>query len=140
MYGHILVPMDGSGQAERALDSAIGLAKALSPAARLSVIHVQPVIALNEPTGSMDLEGALESEDRQILAAATAKLEGTGLSFETFYVHGDPSKVICKAAKEKSADLIIMGSRGVSFISELLLGSVSHSVAQHAPCAVMLVK
>ncbi|MDQ0495269.1 universal stress protein [Paenibacillus brasilensis] len=54
--------------------------------------------------------------------------------------HGDPASVICESANQEKVDLIIIGTRGKGLVSEMILGSVSHHVIQHAPCPVLTVK
>lgn len=53
---------------------------------------------------------------------------------------GSAARCILEAARETNADLIVLGTRGLSSIAELLQGSVSHKVTQLAPCAVTLVR
>lgn len=54
-------------------------------------------------------------------------------------IQGTPGRSICEAAAAWPADLIVMGRRHQSVISELFMGSVSSYVLHHAPCAVMVV-
>lgn len=136
MYKRILVPTDGSKQAGRALEHAIALAK---DGARLSVLHVDPSVALNE-VSMIDVSRVLEAETHEIMDAAIAKLKEADVDFEALIGSGYPATVISKIANEREFDLIVMGSRGVGLMSEILLGSVSHSVAQHARCPVLIVK
>lgn len=56
------------------------------------------------------------------------------------YHVGEPRQEICAIAKTWEADLIILGRRGLSGISEVLLGSVSSYVLHHAPCSVMVIQ
>ena len=63
-----------------------------------------------------------------------------GITVETILEEGDPPKVILDTAKKFSANIIVIGSRGLSQIKELLLGSVSHSVTKHADIPVLVVK
>lgn len=56
------------------------------------------------------------------------------------YKIGDPGKSICQTAANWKADLIVIGRRGRSGISELFLGSVSNYVVHHAPCSVLIVQ
>ncbi|MWV43842.1 universal stress protein [Paenibacillus sp. HJL G12] len=140
MYNRILVPVDGSSHADRALEAAVSLIQCLKNQPELAVLHVNPSITINEPPVGVDLEERIREEGEKILAPATASLTKLGVSYETFSKTGDPSTVICNTAEEQHADLIIMGSRGIGLMSELLIGSVSHSVVQHAHCPVMIVR
>jgi nucleotide-binding universal stress UspA family protein len=55
-------------------------------------------------------------------------------------IFGDPRSVIVDQAEEWSADLIVIGSRGLTSLKRLLLGSVAQSVINHAPCSVAVVR
>ncbi|MEC0369032.1 universal stress protein [Paenibacillus chibensis] len=140
MYNRILVPVDGSTHAERALEAAVTLIQSLKNAPALAVLHVNPSVSINEPPVGVDLGERIREEGEKILAPATEALTRSGIAYETFSKTGDPASVICQAAEEQHADLIIMGSRGIGLMSELLIGSVSHSVVQHAHCPVMIVR
>ena len=65
---------------------------------------------------------------------------GEVTEIETRLVSGDPTDQIIKAAEESEADLVVMGSRGLSDLKGLLLGSVSHKVASLAACTCITVK
>ncbi|MDR9857442.1 universal stress protein [Paenibacillus sp. VCA1] len=140
MYNRILVPVDGSDHSRRALEAAANLIRNLKNVPDLAVLHVNPSISINEPPVGVDLEEHIREEGKKILVPATASLAKMGIDFETYTKTGDPASVICKTAEEQHADLIIMGSRGIGLMSELLIGSVSHSVVQHAHCPVMIVR
>ncbi|GIP27707.1 universal stress protein YxiE [Paenibacillus sp. J23TS9] len=140
MYNRILVPVDGSTHAQRALDAAVALIQSLKNEPELAVLHVNPSISINEPPVGIDLEERIREEGEKILAPATEALSKLGVSYQTFSKTGDPSSAICKTAEEQHVDLIIMGSRGIGLMSELLIGSVSHGVVQHAHCPVMIVR
>ena len=68
----------------------------------------------------------------------TAKAEGIDSEYD--YYLGEPGKQICAKAKEWDADLIVLGRRGRSGLSEILLGSVSNYVIHHAHCSVLIVQ
>ncbi|MBP1965416.1 universal stress protein [Paenibacillus aceris] len=140
MYNHILVPIDGSVQSDQALDHAIMLAKHISPQARVTALHVNQLLTLNEPPISVPLSDILEEEGRKIIEPASAKLSASGLIFDCATWTGDPSTVICHKADADGHDLIVMGSRGAGLMSEILLGSVSHSVVKHVQCPVLIIK
>jgi nucleotide-binding universal stress UspA family protein len=104
------------------------------------VLHVNPAFLVNEPPAGVDLGEITEREGREILEPATANLAASDVLYDLDTRSGDPACVICRVANEEGYDLIVMGSRGIGLISEMLLGSVSHSVIQHANCPVLIVK
>jgi len=63
-----------------------------------------------------------------------------GLNIQTLVYQGRPYLSIIEAAKDKAADLIVMGALGMTELSDLLMGSVTERVVAYAPCAVMVVK
>jgi nucleotide-binding universal stress UspA family protein len=140
MYNHILVPIDGSQQSDQALDHAIKLVKHISPNARITVIHVSPLLILNEPPISVPLSETLAEEGQNIVEPAAAKLMESRIAFKSVTLTGDPSTTICHQAEIDGHDLIVMGCRGVGLMSEILLGSVSHGVIKHANCPVLIIK
>ncbi|WP_046213739.1 universal stress protein [Paenibacillus wulumuqiensis] len=139
-YERILVAVDGSEHAQRALEHAVQLAKGLQIAPRLTVLHVNPVMMVAEPPLGVDVDERLDEEGHAMTEPYRTYLDTTGVQYEVRYHTGDPATVICDTANEEQMDLIIMGTRGKSAVSELFLGSVSHKVIQHAHCPVMTVK
>ncbi len=71
---------------------------------------------------------------------AKSYLEAHELEIEYTVLEGDPREVILDYAKEVEADLIVMGAYGHSRVRELLLGSTTHYVLNHAPCPVLLAR
>ncbi|MGD0425066.1 MAG: universal stress protein [Candidatus Bathyarchaeia archaeon] len=153
----ILVPVDGSTQAERALDYAIFLAKACG--ASLGAVHVvqppttwpvSPGWSLPTPASYnlvhderqtyRNMIEVIEANGKGILAKAEAKVKAAGLTVEKIMESGHPADRIVQVASDKGYDLIVIGSRGNSGIKEMLLGSVSHHVCQHAKCSVLIAR
>ena len=146
----ILHPTDGSPDAKRALDLACDLAR--DHAARLLILHAQRQHGLEampeEMKGYERLEHVrvteadlLHEAARTIVETAAREARDRGLAdVDTLVVEGDPSRAILDTAKQKKADLIVMGSRGLGDLKGLLLGSVSHKVAQSAPCSCLTVR
>ncbi|MBE0338063.1 universal stress protein [Paenibacillus sp. 23TSA30-6] len=139
-YKHILVAIDGSEQAMKALETAKALSKQLQGEPRLTILHVNPALSMNEPPVGVDVDERIEEEGRHILEPASDFLKDEGISYRMLAGHGDPASIICKSAEQEQVDLIIMGTRGKGLVSEMILGSVSHHVIQHAPCPVLTVK
>ncbi len=68
------------------------------------------------------------------------RAEAEGIKAEAIVDEGEPYEVIVNTAKEKNADIIVMGSHGRTGIMRLLMGSVTSRVIGHAGCSVLVVK
>jgi nucleotide-binding universal stress UspA family protein len=140
----ILVPVDFSEHSHHALDEAIELAKRFG--AEVHLIHCYQVY----PAGAVGYpyDVALpESYERAVREAATAQLSdcrakatARGVRVEQHLSVGPPSHGIVELAEKLPADLIVMGTRGLSGLKHVLLGSVAERTIRHAPCPVLTVK
>lgn len=82
-----------------------------------------------------------ETMGNHVIALANRKLSGRHINPpHAMLVDGDPAETIIKLAKEKMADAVVIGSRGMSDLKGLFLGSVSHKVNHLAPCTCITVK
>ncbi|HAC65129.1 MAG TPA: universal stress protein [Cyanothece sp. UBA12306] len=92
----------------------------------------------------VELEEKLVEESTEELKTWLQKLTNQatekGLKAAADYTYGEPGRQICSLAQEWGADLIIVGRRGRSGLSELFLGSVSNYVVHHAPCTVLIMQ
>jgi nucleotide-binding universal stress UspA family protein len=132
----ILVALDGSEHAYRALDQAISLAKVCN-----SFIYLISVLDLYPGQMSLAplLEEKLSAEIHETLEKGKEMVEKENLSCETIvHMGGMAHEFIVREAKEKGVDLIVMGSHGRTGLSKMLVGSVTERVIGHAPCAVMV--
>ena len=147
----ILVAIDGSEHAWRALDVAADVAK--QHGAQLIVLHVvpyEPMPAALRAFAEAEHISLAEEEGRdhyartlgdQLTRAAEARARGKGLSEVVGRtVEGNPADQILAEAASEGVDMIVMGSRGLSDARALFLGSVSHKVANHAACTCITVK
>ena len=147
MFHRVLVAVDGSSHAQRALDEAADLAR--SEEASLTVIAVVP-----DPSvwvlGGMgwgayvpeDVVRELEEQHtREYEAMLDAALESGAQSVqpEKVLARGRPVQGILAQVETGAHDLVVMGSRGRGEVKGLLLGSVSHSVLQLSPVPVLVV-
>jgi len=82
----------------------------------------------------------VSKDGAQILADAKAYLEAHDLSVEYTVLDGDPRDAIVDFARDRQADLLVMGAYGHSKVRELLLGSTTQHVINHAPCPVLLAR
>jgi nucleotide-binding universal stress UspA family protein len=137
----ILVAVDGSTYADNAFESAAELAKKFgSKLYAICVVHTPSMPGVDKETVRA-LAGQLQIEARLTLSRYyTLAKSKYGIDTETILAAGHPSKVIVDTAKAKDIDLIIVGSRGLSGIKGLFLGSVSHDVVRSAKQPVLVVR
>jgi nucleotide-binding universal stress UspA family protein len=137
MINTILVGYDDSDAARRALERAAYLAQALG--SKLVVTSVAPVTttATGRSIGADPVETA--GDHLAELAQARAYLDGEGLSADYIEAAGHEAASILAAARERSADMIVVGSREISVLQRLLGQSVSDAVAHGARCDVLIV-
>lgn len=135
MIKRILVATDASRQANRAVDLAADIATKYG--ASLDILHVVRQMQLPPELLRMarveKIAGReadiLEFVARQILTDAQARAKKKGAKeVRTDMASGDPATAIVKHAKRHNADLIVMGSRGLGKVKEVILGSVSRKV------------
>lgn len=145
MYQRILVPVDGSATAERALREAIKLA---SGNAKLRLVYVvEEVYPLDaEGYALVDyaaLQDAVRKTGERTLAQAAEAARRSGIAAETglLEVPGERvAGVIDGEAMNWRADLIVIGTHGRSGLNRLLLGSVAEDVVRVASVPVLLVR
>jgi nucleotide-binding universal stress UspA family protein len=145
-FRHILVPIDGSPTAEKALDEAIRLA--VFSGAKISLMYV--IDALSHVT---DFEPAthyvqqtlplLRSAGEDLLAREGEKVLAHGLQVECVLIAEAPGR-ICEHVAEQAvlgqADLIVLGSHGRRGVKRVLMGSDAEQIIRHAPVPVLVVR
>ncbi|MEB3102182.1 universal stress protein [Ferviditalea candida] len=143
VFSKILVAYDGSPAADKALETAVELAK-LNREIRIEALHVAkfPILIIGEGYISVtpDMQQKFQEEAEKIADRARAKLEAAGANHSVQMLEGEPASMIAEYARQNGFDLILIGSRGMSELKELFLGSVSHNVVQHSRIPVLVVK
>ena len=137
----IVVPVDGSDNALRAVRVAIDRARATGAA--LHLINVQPEIASGNVRMFISKElinRYCEEESQSAMASAIKLLEGKQVPFVPVARVGHPFQVIADYADPASGDEIVMGSRGMTSVGNLVMGSVATKVIHAARVPVTLVK
>ena len=145
MYQRILVPIDGSATAGRALEEAIKLAEGK---ARLRLIYVIEEIYPLDADGYAfidyaALQEAVRHTGTRALAQAAENVRQSGGISESDLLEAEGQRVatvIDEDAQKWQADLIVIGTHGRSGISRLLLGSVAEGVVRGASVPVLLVR
>ncbi len=142
-YSRVLVAYDGSTLSKKALQTAVELMKQ-SPQAELDIATVYDVPKGLEGYGLYN-EGLLKefrAGTEKMMAKVEKDLKEKNLQnkIQTYILEGNSSKVLVDFANERDTDLILIGSRGLSGLQEVFLGSVSHYVVQRANCPVFVIK
>lgn len=138
MFRTILVPLDGSEFAERALETAGDLARLSGAALEL--------LSVIESAGSPPARSAEPAEDGHTawagyLEERASALRGAGVAEVTTDLRaGDPARHIVEAARETQADVIVMSTEGLGSEGQYALGSVALKVLMTAPCPVFMVR
>jgi len=126
----ILVAIDGSESAEKALKYTVQLAK--KHKAKITLLNVQESKLFSLKPNMVKEVG------ERILSDAATKVKG--LKVNTQLEFGNPAETIIEVAEKENYDLIVVGSRGVSNVKRFFLGSVSDDVSHHAKCSVLIVR
>jgi nucleotide-binding universal stress UspA family protein len=159
MFKKILVAIDRSETSKQAFAQAMFLAKATQGS--LMLVNVSSPAGLDVgypnlafpvpgsayiPTPTEALQNYLEQwemmkqQEFELLKADAKAATNAGIATEYTQPLGDPGKEICQLAQQWGANLIVMGRRGRSGLSELIQGSVSNYVTHHAHCSVLTVQ
>jgi len=139
VFNNILVAVDGSSHADRALAHAIDLAE--SGHARLTVMTAVPqippttFIAVGE---TVRLAGQLRAESEGILQRARDRVPDD-VSVTVVLTEKPIRSSIMRQIEDGHHDLVVMGSRGLGAVRSALLGSVSQHVLHHSPVPVLIV-
>jgi len=138
LYQKILVPIDGSLCCRGALTEAINVSKMSGGA--ITLIHAYEADSPTVMSTNQVFREMLLETGKSVVAEAKKQVEAAGVSVVALLVEGDAADQIVKTAKEGSFDLIVMGARGRSKLSGLILGSVSQDVLKKAHCPVLVTK
>ena len=154
MLNKILVAIDYSETSESVFNSALSLAK--TTGAELMIMHILGEDEPGFPTiPSYTYYPVLDDYDYDLyrkryedykqegikfLQQKNKAAKAAGIKSEFIQLTGNPGREICKLANTWSADIILVGSRGLKGIKEMFLGSVSNYVTHHAPCSVLIIR
>lgn len=142
---NVLIGVDGSPNAKEAMLKAVKIFELDKRDVRVLLLHavdvadplkfISPVEFISRVEQNLILEGETFLADaKRLLADAGVKHVDIALK------EGKPAHEMVEVAKAVPADLIIAGAEGRTAVQHFLLGSVSHNIAMHAPCAVAIVK
>ncbi|MEM3087408.1 MAG: universal stress protein [Halobacteria archaeon] len=136
----VLVAVDGSEASMKAARVAVDLA-AMSGADLTAATVVQVPVAPEYATAvSRDVEDYLAEEAREALARVVPMARREGLDAKVRVLHGHPAVEIARFADKGNFDLLVVGSRGLSGVDRMFLGSVSSALVQQSKVSVLVVK
>lgn len=137
MPGHILVPTDFSEPAARALEIALSLAQKFE--AKLTLVHVYSAPATAHAAAlTRPIHEAASAAQGQ-LDRALAQLKQRYPSCDGVVCAGTPAERIVETARERGADLLVIGTQGLTGLHHFLLGSVAERVVRTSPVPVLTV-
>lgn len=139
----ILIPIDGSANAQRAVEYVVGHMAALKEPPQLLLLNVQWNVAAGNVKlfiSQQTIDDYYREQGAAALQAARAVLDAAALPYQYHISVGTPAEAIMQYASEQNVDQIVMGRQGQGGLQALLLGSVVNKVLHLVDCPVLLVK
>jgi nucleotide-binding universal stress UspA family protein len=139
----ILIPVDGSANAQRAVEYVLNNVAALKESPQVLLLNVQWNVAagnvkmfINQQT----IDDYYREQGMAALQFARAALDDAALPYQFHISIGTPAEAIAQYAQQQNVDQIVMGRQGQGGLQSLLLGSVVNKVLHLANCPVLLIK
>jgi len=141
MFKHLLLAIDGSDHANRAAQKAVELAT-LEGSGKVEILYV---VAGDKSKSDVLKYGDSDSASRkrkQMLVPYEEMMNQAGIEYTTTVLHGSngAAESIIDHANKGSYDALIIGSRGLGAVQQMVLGSVSHKVMKHVKAPILMVK
>ena len=141
MFQNILLATDGSTHAYRAAEKAVELALQLGNVS-VTLFHVTHEIPSKNSLiqANFNVQSLLEKEARLAIIKTEFLFKNQNIPYTVAVALGDPAEEIVKKAEMEGYDLLIVGSRGLNKLQEIVIGSVSNRVVHMVKCPVMIIK
>ena len=139
-FKRVVLATDGSEEADAAVDATIGLVRDSYSSAEVRVVHVWN-LEVHHHHGYWDVE--VRSEAEKLVSATVERLKAAGVRADSEILRADSDHVadaVALAAREFVADLVVLGSRGLSDWQSMFRHSVSHQVLSAVDCPVLIVR
>ena len=138
----ILLAVDGSETSLRAVAHVIKRAADARDGCQVHLVNVQHPLHGSVGTfiSAAQIKQYHHDEGEKVMAEARARLEAAGTPYQAHLFVGEPADVVTRYAKEQGCDEIVIGTRGLSAVSSLLVGSVATKIIHLAEMPVVLVK
>lgn len=136
-----LVAVDGSEGSMRAVGHAAKVA-AQTPNSQIHLVNVQHPLhgTVSTFVSAAQIKDMHQEEGMKALDPARAQLDAAKVSYEYHLFVGEPAETVARYAKEQGCDEIIIGTRGLSNLSSILIGSVANKIIHEATVPVTLIK
>ncbi len=135
----ILVAVDGSEHSNKILEKAVEYATLLKAGVLLVYCHRKFPAILGQPYRDHEISHTI-SEAEKLIKPFREYLDGHNIYVEERLMEEPAGRVIPEVARIEACELIIMGSRGLTNIASLIIGSVTNRVLQTSPCSVLVVR
>lgn len=139
MYNQILLAVDGSDHSERAAKEAVKLASG-SQESQVTIVFVADYDNAKNEVLHSGSSMELDLKRRKKLQPIEETLAVGKIKYKVKILHGAPGPTIVEFANKEKFDILVIGSRGLNGLQEMVLGSVSHKVVKRANCPVLIVK
>lgn len=138
-HKQVLVAIDGSQHSDKVVDQAIHYVKLLDAGVILIHCHRRFPAIIGEPHRS-EATAAIIADAEKLIAPFAKRFEEHHIQCEVRLIEEPAASSICEVARIQHCDLIIMGSRGLTSLEGLFVGSVTTRVLHTTPCSVLVVK
>lgn len=139
MYQHIVVAADGSDNSFRAAQEAAKFAS-LNHGSHVTIVYVVNYDKTKTEVLHANSTESLYLERRKKLARVEQLLKEQQISYRVEILKGTPGVEIVQFVNNNDVDLVVIGSRGLNSLQEMVLGSVSHKVMKRVHCPALIVK
>lgn len=140
MSRNVLVPVDGSPMADRALEHVLANLPNADVTVLFVVDYVEESYAARALVGREELVERGQERAAELFEVARETAAEYDRSIDTATAVGKPAREIVAYAEDEPVDQIVIGSHGRSSVSRVLLGSVAETVVRRAPCPVCVVR
>lgn len=135
----ILVAVDGSPLSDKVIDQALAFAQLFDSTLVLVHCHEKFPTLLGQPYRDKEIASIL-NRGEQLIKPYLEKIRAQKVDVEERLMEEPAGKAIGEVAKVEQCEMIVMGSRGLSDLAHLVVGSVTNRVLQTAPCSVLVVR
>ena len=139
LFNRILLAADGSKHSLKAAEKALSIAKSNKESIVTVLYVVDGSTSKRDVLNYWDSLGIREQRKAKLNQIAE-EADKSNVRYEIKIVRGDPARTIIEYANEHQFDLVVIGSRGLNVLQEMVLGSVSHKVAKRVNSPVIIVK